>query len=138
MATNAAFVTALQGMTVTGVTRHYDEPPASVTTADLPAAFPAMPTGEKGEYLTSCVALTKVRTMQYIILMEATGQSTQAVKYGALAAQMDNLETALEALEKPTGTLSNFVEYTITTTGDFLLGEHAYWAIVADVTSREM
>lgn len=138
MATNAEFVTALQGMTVTGVQRHYDEPPAQVTTADLPAAFPTMPEGEKGEYITSCVALTKVRRMSYVILMEATGQSTQAVKYGDLAAVMDNLETALQNLERPTGTLSNFVDYVITTTGNYPVGDQDYWAIVAEVTSREM
>jgi len=138
MATNAAFVAAMQAMTVTGVTRHYDEPPASVNTADFPIAFPAMPSGERGELITSCASNSKVRTMGYVIITEATGQSTQATKYGALAALMDNLETAMDALTIPAGgTLGNFIEYTVETTGNYPLGDNDFWAIVAEVTVSE-
>lgn len=137
MTTNAAFVTAMQGLSVTGVAAasQYNQPPNAVNTADLPVSFPMMPSGERGELITSCANDAKVRRMGFVILMEATGQSTQPVKYAALAAQMDNLETALDGLTIPGGgTLGNFIEYTIETTGDFLLGDSAFWAIVAEVT----
>ncbi len=138
MATVAAFVSAMQGVEVTGVKRHYNEPPASIDISDGPAAFPLLPSGEKGEYVTSCIASSKTRTMQYVVIIEAVGQRTQGEKYGQVAALMDNLETALDALQvSDGGTLANFVEYTTEATADFPIGDSTFWAIVANVSIRD-
>lgn len=130
MTTNAAFIAAIQAMTVTGVTKHYDEPPASI--GALPAAFPGMPGGGRPELIVSCVNNNKRRNIQYIIVVEATGQSRQKEKFGQLAALMDNLETALDALS-----VGSFIEYDLTTTGNFPIGEAEYWAIIADITVED-
>ena len=45
MASYVTFLAAIQAMHVTGLTRHYEEPPGSLSTADLPAGFPLMPNG---------------------------------------------------------------------------------------------
>jgi hypothetical protein len=138
MGTYAAFVSAMQGMTVTGVKRHYNEPPASIDISDGPAAFPLLPSGEKGEYITSCIASAKSKTMQYVIIIEAVGQRTQGEKYGQVAALLDSLETALDALQvSDGGTLAAFVEYTLESTADFPIGDSTFWAIVANVSIRD-
>jgi len=134
MTTHATFIAAIQGMTVTGVTVHYDQPPASVDIASGPCAFPTMPSGDRGEMITSCVDMSKMRNIGYVIIVEAGGQGTQAQNYGKLAALMDALETALDAL---TPTTFNFIEYSITTSGNYSIGGSDYWAIIANITERD-
>ena len=139
MATNAAFLSAIQGVTVTGVTHHFDQPPRQILTAQLPAAFPLMPSGVLGEKSLSCFNTNKQRAIGFVICLEASGQGTQAQNYGTLAAAMDNLESALDNLEKSQGgSLANFIEYDIDTTGDFVVGGQSYWAIVATVRARDV
>ena len=138
MATNAAFLAAIQAMTVTGVTRHYDQPPLSLNTADLPAAFPLMPGGALGGRTVTCIAKDKARSIDFVVCLEAVGQGTQTQNYGLLAAAMDNLETALDALGVPGGgSVANFIEYDIEAQ-IFAVAEQAYWAIVAQVTARDV
>ena len=128
---NAAFLSAIQGMTVSGVDRHYDAPPESVDISAGECAFPLMPESNQGELLSSCVNMSKTRSIGYVIIIEAVGQGTNAQNYAKIAALMDNLETALDAL-----TVSNFVDYGIGSTADYLIGGSAYWALVAQITMR--
>lgn len=138
MATNAAFLAAIQGLTITGVTRHYDEPPRSLHTADLPAAFPLMPSGALGEKSLSCYDTNKTRSIGFVVAIEPTGQDTQAANYGKLAAVMDNMETAFDGLEKSQGgTLANFIEYEMAAE-IFPVAGNDYWAIVATVQARDV
>ncbi len=138
MATNAAFLAAIQALTVTGVTRHYDEPPRRLATADLPAAFPLMPSGAIGEKSLSCYDTNKTRSIGYVVCLEAVGQGTQAQNYGLLAAAMDNMETAFDGLEKSQGgTLANFIEYDMAAE-IFPVAGNDYWAIVATVSARDV
>ena len=134
MTTNAVFIAAMQAMTVSGVSRHYDEPPASIDIADGPAAFPAMPTSERGEMITSCVDSSKQRNMFYVIIIEGTAQGTQSQNYGKLPALMDALETSLDALTPST---FDFLDYATTTEGNYPIGDSEYWAIIATVTMRD-
>lgn len=130
--TNAAFLAAIQAMTVSGVSRHYDEPPASVDLSDGYAAFPLMPDSARGEQFSTCINNSRTRAITFVVLVEATGQATQAENYGKIAAVMDNLETALDAL-----TIANFIEYDITTSGNYPLGGQEYWAVIATITARD-
>jgi hypothetical protein len=134
MTTNAAFLASIQAMTVSGVSRHYDEPPASIDIAAGPAAFPTMMDAGRGEMVTTCVDMSKVRNIGFVILVDATGQGTQSQNYGKLAALMDALETSLDGLTPGT---FNFIEYSITTTGNYSLGGSEYWAIIASITERD-
>lgn len=127
MPTNAAFIATMQAMTVSGVARRYTEPPASVDLSSGYASFPMMPEGTRENLFSSCINQAKTRRMLYVVVLEATGQSTQANKYSLLGAAMDNLETALDALSY------NFVKYTLEATGNYPIGTQQYWAIVADV-----
>ena len=129
----ANFLSAIQSMTVTGVDRHYDEPPASVDISAGECAFPTMPTGDRGDLVFSCIDSGKSRSIGYVIIVDGTEQGTQAQNYAKLATLMDNLETALDALTPGT---FNFLDYTITTTGNYPVGNSEYWAIVAEITVR--
>lgn len=134
--TNAAFVSAMQGITVTGVSRHYDEPPQSLKTADLPAAFPMPPSGDMlGNESTCSDGDNKVRSMRYIIAIEAKGQGTNATNYAQIAALMDNLETALDAVHTSSGFVFPLT-YSITS-GAFGVAGSEYWSIIATVTGRD-
>jgi len=118
-------------MTITGVDRHYDEPPASVDISSGECAFPLMMEATQGELVSTCLDMSKTRSIGYVIVIDAAGQGTQAQNYAKFAALMDNLETAIEAL-----TIANFIDYEITTTGDYPIGGSNYWAIVATLTAR--
>ena len=133
MATNAAWVSAFQALTVTGVTRHYDEPPAAVSTADLPAAYLRQPGGDLPGLTISCKSSNKTRSIEYVLLVEPVGQGTQSQNFGALAALMDALETALDAL-----TVSNFIEYDIEAGALVDVAGIQYWSIVANVRGRDV
>lgn len=140
MATNKAFLDAVQGLTPQGVSRIFSEPPRQVSTAELPAAFPLMPSGGIGEKVLSCWASNKTRSIGYIVLIEAVGQGTQPQNYGQLATLMDHLETALDTLEKSqdaTDGIANFVEYDIAAV-IYTVGGHDYWAIEATINARDV
>lgn len=133
MATNAAFLAAIQGMTVTGVKKHYNHPPPSLVEADLPAAFPLMPSASLGEWAMSCIASNKSRGIGYVICVAPLTKPTQPINYGQLAGLMDALETKLDAL-----TVMEFIDYEITTTTEFAVAGINYWSIVATVSGRDM
>jgi len=131
---NAAFLAAIQAMTVTGVARHYDEPPASIDISAGYCAFPTMPDGARGEQVSTCITQSKTRSIGYVVIIEATGQDTTPKNYDKLATVMDNLETAIDGLAPAT---VNFVEYEISTTGNYPVGGSEYWAVVATITARD-
>ena len=138
MATNAAFLEAIRKITVKGVRRQYEEPPTSLNTADLPALFPLMPGGALGDKIVSCWNTNKTRRIALVLAYEPKGQGTQAQNYAAIAGHMDNLETAIDGLEKSQGgTLANFIEYDIEA-GFIQVGSIEYWCIVAEITARDI
>ena len=132
--TNAAFKTAMENMTVTGVTVHKGYPPASISSSDLPLAFIAMPSAGLGEYRISCMLNNKTRTMQYVVCLEAAGQGTQEQNYDLLATAMDNLEAALDTA---LSTTANIYEYDMAA-GTYAVAGIEYWAIITTVTVRSL
>ena len=130
---NATFVAAIQAMTVAGVNKHFDYPPQSIVAADLPVAFPLMPSGILGERVMSCIDGNKTRAIGYVICVEAVGLDVQSLNYGKLAELMDNLETALDAL-----TIANFIDYEISATAGYAVAGNTYWAIVAEIRGRSV
>jgi len=132
---NAAFLAAIQGATVTGVTRHYDYPPESLDTADLPAAFPIWPSANFLDMPTSCVDTGKTRSIGFIVCTEASGQATSKLKYAQFAALMDNIEAALATA---LSTIEYFYTYDMTTLPNYPVGDNTYWAIATTVTISAM
>ncbi len=97
-----------------------------------------MPSGALGEKSLSCYDTNKTRSIGYVVAIEPVGQGTQAENYGQLAAVMDNMETAFDALEKSQGgTLANFIEYEIAAE-IFAVAGIDYWSIVATISARDV
>ena len=132
--TNTAFRNAMQAMTVTGVQRHFDYPPASIQPGDLPAAFCLPPGADLGEYVMSCINENRMRSMGYVICLEAVALDNAEQNYDLIAPAMDNLESALNTA---LATTANFYEYSMET-GTYAVAGHDYWAIIAQVTIRSL
>jgi len=132
MPTNAQWIAAFQPLTVSGVARYYDYPPESVDLADGPVAFPVLPGAERGTPVSTCIDQSKARHTTYVIIVDAVSHGDNAQNYAKLAALMDALETALDGM-----TIANYIDYRITTRGDYMLGGAAHWAVIADVTARD-
>src|SRR3990172_10499159 len=94
--TYAAFVDSLRDTVVTGITRRYEEPPASVTTADLPASWPMLPIGNEPMLTGGGTAGGWAELIcDLVIAVEPLAQGTQAQNYALMITIMDNLSTAL-------------------------------------------
>lgn len=125
------FVQAIQSLTVAGVARHYEEPPESLSTADLPASFPMMPRGGRERAVTTCTANDKTRSIDFIVVIEAIGQGTQASRYDQIAALADATEAAIDAAD-----LGIFPTYTINT-GIVDVAGGSYLAITAAIETAD-
>ena len=96
--TTAAFITSIiSTLSVTGVKRKYTEPPASLSTADLPASFPygfrrtqqPMTFGAHGGW--------PELELDIFIACEPVAQNTPPANYAQVQAMADNLDAALRA-----------------------------------------
>lgn len=132
MTTNAQWLSGIQAMSVTGVTKTYSYPPTSLNTADLPAAWPHQFDMNLNNIISSCSDLNKARTCNYFIALEPTPQSTQSANYEAMIAMVDNLETAIQAL-----TVMEFVTFTIRSVIVTIAGGE-YWGLEAVLTGSNM
>ena len=131
MLSNANFLAAIQGMTITGVTRHYDNPPLSLNTADLPAAFPLWPGADMLDLPFSCLDTGRTRTIGFVVCIEPSGQGTSALTYARFAALMDNLETAINTAFT---TSVNFYTYSMSTLPNYPVGDNDYWSILVTIS----
>lgn len=134
MVTASEWVSAFQGMTVTGVATHYDNPVLSVASANLPALIPlnfgvnASPTSRR-----LCPdALEKVRTADLMLAVSAIGQGTPKINYTLYKTLSSNLEVALDGLD-----IVNFLSYEMRTTTQQEISALGYWGIIATVTGRD-
>jgi len=89
-------------LTVTGITRHYDNPPNSLNTADLPAAWPSIFSGGYGDYEWSCNELNETFTMSFVVACEAVNQNNIPENYEQMVDIADNLRTALNTIDVTT------------------------------------
>lgn len=129
--TYAAFSAALAGLTVSGVTRKFTEPPASVTTADLPALWPRALTGNEPMMTFGNPGGWPVLTGELVIALEPFGQNTQGANYAAVVAMLDNLTSTLR---------SNFIgrgPNIFSLREDIVqVADAAYWAVIATIEIR--
>ena len=129
--TNTEWITLIQGMTVSGVSLHYDYPPESVDTSGGPIAFPALPVSERGEPVSTCADMSKQRAIDYVVVVSPVGQGDNESNYAQIPALLDALEDAFDNL-----TTAGFVEYTIRASGNYSIGGVTHWALIASVTWR--
>src|SRR5512137_1969450 len=123
--TYTAFVAALMDLTVTDVIRYFDEPPASIGSADLPAMFPMLPRGSEAPFTFVSQGGWPSVFVDIVIAVEAVGQGTQPQNYAAMLDIMDHLSTALRAASIGRAKLN----WTINANVNIAVGETNYWAV---------
>lgn len=134
MPTVAQWVDAWQALTITGVTV-MATPPLSLSTAQIPAAWPELPGTSQNALLVSCVNENKARRMVFHVAIEPLGQVTQAGNYEAVIPYFDLLETAIEGMR---GVTVNFIDYEISMVADIQLAKTTYWGLRVDAIGRNV
>lgn len=128
--TIAAYVSALSGLTVTGVTRKYTEPPTQVNTADLPCMYPRIPELSDAPITACGQGGWPTHTAELVILVEPIAQNRQNVNFALVLSLIDALQAALQAAKPTTGKRTWQIRQEIV--------EHRpdtlHWAIIATVT----
>jgi len=130
--TYATFTSAIAALTVTGVTRKFTYPPASVETADLPCSYPALPRSIEDGWTFTGGGGWPAMFCDLVILLEPVGQNTQSANYAALIAMVDNLLTALRAASIGRAKIN----WEITTNVQVQVHDAAYWAIITTIEAR--
>lgn len=128
----ATFTAALAALSVTGVTRKFAYPPASVGTADLPAMYPALPRGIEGGLTFVSNGGWPALFCDLIVLLEPVGQNTQSGNYAATIAMIDNVSAALRSSDIGRAKLN---WETITNVQVDVAGT-PYWAVITTVEAR--
>lgn len=133
MTTYTAFVTALAAMTVTGVTRKYTAPPASLGTADLPASFPMLASGNEVQLVFGNGNVGGGQSnliCDLVFAIEPVGQGTQIQNFTAALTLIDAIVTASKALTRPTAGPCAFN----LKIGIVAVAGNDYWAIIESWT----
>ena len=129
--TYATFLAELAGLTITGVERMYDYPPASLNTADLPAAWVQLPRGDEQVMTFQAGGGWPAMTADLIVATEPAAQSMQSSNHDAMVAMMDAVSTALRAAKFAKGTHSWSIKSARITVAGI-----DYWGVVVTVVGH--
>jgi len=130
--TYTEYVATLAGLDVTGVVKSYTAPPTQLSTAQLPAQWARLPSGETTVASMGGQMGLPSFTCDLVIAVEAMGQNTQPANYARALAIIDALQATLvdEAL-------NNVADSWTMRLDAEQIGDTAYWVIVATVTGSE-
>jgi len=126
----ATFTTALAELSVTGVTRAFTHPPESLGTADLPALWPGLPSGNEPMLTFQTKGGWPEMTCDLVVAVEPVPQNIQSANYDDMITIIDNLSTALRAASIGRGPLT----WTIAGNAQVTVAGTIYWAVIATVT----
>lgn len=131
MTTYAAFVASINALTVTGVKRKYTSPPNRLSTADLPAMYPRLPSGAEGPVTADGQGMWPTLTAEIVIVVEPVGQNLQPTNFAAAVTMLDNLSIALRSAQLAKSKTRWTMRQQIVNYGT----ETNYWTLVASVTA---
>lgn len=118
-------------LTVTGVTRYYDEPVKSADLSLGPIAYPWIFGFDNGDFEYSCEYLNEGMTMRYEVITQAVAQADIDINYQEIVEMMENVKVALRAM-----TIKNFMSFSLSI-ATRAIGNVSYWAVIADVTGTD-
>ena len=127
--TYAEYVAMLAGLTVAGVAKRFNQAPAQLSTAQLPAQWPRLPQGESAPATLGAVQTLDTLQCDLVIAVEAMGQNTQPANWTKAIGIIDGLHAALKA-EAADGVID---KWQIKLDAE-AIGDTAYWVIAATVT----
>ena len=127
--TAASFITALSGLSITGVTRMFAYPPETVANADLPIAYVRLPElTNESLTLNSTPRIDSVQG-ELVVLIRADGLSMNTDNFSAMVGMIDNVNAAL----KTAAAASNRIDRWTIRQETAIVGESGFWALVATV-----
>ena len=127
--TAASFITALSGLSITGVTRMFAYPPETVANADLPIAYVRLP--ELTNEAITLGSLPRIDNVQgeLVVLIRADGLSMNTDNFSAMVGMIDSVNAAL----KTAAAASNRIDRWTIRQETAIVGESGFWALVASV-----
>jgi len=128
----STYTVALAALSVTGVTRKFTHPPASLATADLPAMWPGLPSGNEPAFTFQTSGGWPTLICDLTVAVEPVAQSTQSSNYDLMITIIDNLSTALRAASIGRSLLT----WIITGNAQVTVAGTTYWAVIATVSGK--
>ena len=133
--TYRSFIDNLGDLSITGIVRALDAPPASVETADLPCSFPRAVEGTEGPMTVQTAGGWPEFTGELVMLVETVGQNTVPENHSTVVDLADNFSAAIRAIapssSKPLG--KGALNWSLTLSSNEIVGERQYWALIARV-----
>jgi hypothetical protein len=130
--TYTEYVAILAGLSITGVVKAYSSPPTQLSTAQLPAQWPRLPSGETQVASLTGALAAPTFTCDLVIAVEAMQQNTQPANYAKALTVIGALQATLT-----TEALDGVVDSWQMRLDGEQIGDTAYWVIVATVTGSE-
>ena len=136
MTTYAALVSAISGLTITGVNRTEDSTPQSMGAADLPFQFVRLPDGEHAPAPATCYETGTTKSIELVVCLKPAGLETASQNFDDTVAMMDYVEAAIKAWDILPAQNGLIVEHSIATSADVgvSVGGADYWAVIATIT----
>lgn len=133
MTTQAEWIASLvRTLVVPGVKRKYDDPPASLSTADLPASFPAgYQITQNPLTLQTHGGLARL-LLDLVIAVEPYGQGTLPQNFTLMTTLADALDNSLRTAQAGSGKLTWEIRAG-TRAGPILVAEISYWGVWAQI-----
>ena len=128
--TYAEYTATLANLTISGVTKRFSQAPSQLSTAQLPAQWPRLPSGNtQVETLNGGPGLTTI-DCDLVIAVEAVSQNTQPANWTKAMGLIDAMHAAIAA-----ESVNNHVidKWALRLAQD-QIGDTVYWLIVATVT----
>lgn len=116
---------------VAGVAKVYHGPPASLSTADLPALWCQAPKGNEAAMTFGATGGWPTLTVDVYLAIEPATQNLQAENFIAQVTMMDALASALRTLDVGKAP----IEWSISAVTIVVAGTN-YWGVLATVTGR--
>ena len=135
LTTYNTFINNLADITITGVKRYFDGPPAGVETADLPCAFPRAVEGEGGPLTVQATGGWPAFRGQLVVVVEPTAQDTSPLNHAKVVDLVDAISTSLRAITPTNAKMLGRgpINWTVTLSSNEVVGERQYWALVTTV-----
>jgi len=126
------FTTYLAQLPVAGVKRLYENPPASLASADLPAKWTGLPRSTEPAMTFTSAGGWPALFCEIIIAIEPVGQSTQSANYEATIEMLDNLSEALRGASVGRAKIT----WEMNANVQVQVADQAYWAVMAVIEGR--
>jgi hypothetical protein len=129
------FINNLADLTIAGIQRKFDGPPAGVETADLPCSFPRAAEGEEGPLTVQSSGGWPTFRGSLVIILEPIAQDTSPANHAKVLDMADNISAALRGVT-PSSSLPlgrGPINWTTTLTANEIVGERQYWALITTV-----